>query len=142
MSNTMRAFLLSGLILTAPALADQGQSNDGIADPFHGEWTLQVTPDQATACDGQAEFSESVLFHNGEFSAAAFAMFGFTPTTYALSADTGATVFSSTLTSSDRGTLTFTGHAGATGIVGDLVWARPDGVTYRYEIVGERPSPD
>ena len=140
MWNKMRVFVLSGLILSAPAWADQAQ-DDGLPDPFDGEWAFEVTPDAFTAGEGQSTFNESVLFHNREFSAAAFAMFGFPPAVYTLSAaDNGVIIFTATLSSSDRGSLTWTGRPSANGVVGELVWARPDGNNFRYQLVGVRPQ--
>lgn len=142
MWNKMRVLVASGLILSAPAWADTSQDN-GLPNPFDGEWAFEVTPDALTASDGQSTFSESVLFHNGEFSAAAFAMFGFAPASFSLAAtETGVITFTATLTSSDRGTLTWTGRPASGGVTGTLVWARPEGVTFRYELVGTRPSND
>ena len=141
MWNTMRTMALAGLIsLAAPAWADEVHQADEIVDPFEGEWVVQVTPDQATANSGQDAFSEAVLFHNGEFSAAAFAGFGFSPSSYTLSEVTGQVVFTASLTSNDRGTLTWTGHQSISGVVGQLLWARQDGSTFTYQIAGARPD--
>ncbi len=140
MWNKMRIVLISSVLLTAPVWGDDGQSSTTAIGPFDGEWALTVTPDSAAASDGQDSFSEAVLFHNGEFSAAAFAMFGFSPAGYTIAEDDGTYVFTAVLTSSDRGTLTWSGRGSSGGIAGSMLWARPDGVTYRYELLGTRPE--
>jgi hypothetical protein len=142
MWNKMRVLLVSGVVLTSTVWAGETVPNGDVVDPFHGEWVMQATPDDLTASEGNSAFSEAVLFHNGEFSAAAFAMFGFSPAGYTVAAkEDGSVVFTATLTSTDRGTLTWTGHESPGGLTGKLEWVRPEGVTYRYEVLGVRPDP-
>lgn len=140
MIRKMSAILMTGLLLALPRVTAADDQVQDVYDPFRGEWSLQVTPDVATASEGQSAFGEAVLFHNGEFSAAAFAMFGFAPASYSVADNNGLTVFTSVLSSEDRGTLTWTGHISATGMAGELVWARPGGVNYRFVVVGERAA--
>ena len=126
-------FVTAAAYSAAPA---QGDPSPG--DPFDGEWSVTATPDQAAAADGQGAFDEAVLFHAGQFSAAVFAMFGFTPAEYVVSFDTGRAVFKASLNSSDRGTLSWTGEETQTGMNGTLIWTRADGTDSVYELVGER----
>lgn len=138
MFKKLSIVLVTGILLSCPRVnADEQTAVDSSNDPFRGEWTFQVTPDEATANEGQNAFAEEVLFHNGEFSAAAFAMFGFVPAQYSLAKADGVTTFTAVLTSEDRGTLTWTGHLSTAGLTGELVWARPGGVNYRFTIAGE-----
>lgn len=143
MWKVMRTLALSGLILSvAPVWADQNAGPIETVDPFLGEWTVAVVPDQQSEGEGQAAFDEALLFHNGEFSAAAFAMFGFAPASYSVNADTGQYVFTATLVSSDRGTLTWTGQLASNGFTGQLVWDKQDGHVHHYVLTGSRPAAD
>ena len=140
MWNSMIRRSIATIVFAAAAAysASPASGDPSPTDPFDGEWSIKATPDRDAALDGQGPFDEALLFHSGQFSAAVFAMFGFTPADYVVSFDSGHAVFKANLSSSDRGTLSWTGQETPTGLDGTLVWARADGSVSRYEIVGER----
>ncbi len=111
-------------------------------DPFVGAWRVTATPNAAGATAGSDTFGEEVLFHNGQFSAGALAMLGFQETQYTTETVDGVTTFSATLTSTDRGTLVWTGHLDGRTLTGSIVWTRPDGELTRYVITGSRTEED
>jgi hypothetical protein len=138
-NSMIRRSIATLVFVTAAAYsASPAQGDPSLSDPFDGEWSVTATPDRDAALDGQGAFDEAILFHSGQFSAAVFAMFGFTPAEYVVSFDTGHAVFKANLNSSDRGTLAWTGEETQTGMSGTLVWTRADGTNSVYELVGER----
>ena len=129
---------LTCIALALVTLASPASIADVPNDPFEGEWSVTATPDAQAAADGQGTFDEALLFHEGQFSAAVFAMFGFTPAQYAISTDNGQTTFIAQLSSNDRGTLTWVGSETPSGFAGSLVWTRPDASETRYRLIGTR----
>jgi hypothetical protein len=112
------------------------------SDPFAGAWEVTATPDQATAGDGVSAFGEEVLFHNGQFTAAALAMLGFEATSYHVETSDGVTEFDATLVSSTRGTVEWSGRRTLTGFSGTLLWTKVDGDVHRYTLSARRPWED
>jgi hypothetical protein len=108
---------------------------------FVGVWNITVTPDSTTQSEGQQEFRDALLFHQGQLTAEAFGKFGFRPGTYATSDANGFPSFVSMLVSTDRGETVWTGELGENDTLsGSLVWVRPDGSTYRYTVSGTRDT--
>lgn len=142
MWNSMIRRSVASLVFVAAAAysAAPVSGNPSINDPFDGEWSVTATPDESAVADGQGKFDEALLFHNGQFSAAVFAMFGFTPADYTVSFDTDQAVFTATLVSSDRGSLTWSGQETQTGLQGTLVWVRADGGVSHYVVSGQREN--
>lgn len=138
-NSMIRGSVASLVFLGAAAYSPPVASGDpSPGDPFDGEWTVTATPDEDAVADGQGKFDEALLFHDGQFSAAVFAMFGFTPAEYTVSYETGPAVFTASLVSSDRGTLRWSGRVTRIGMGGTLVWTRADGTVSHYDVVGER----
>jgi hypothetical protein len=123
--------------MARPDEIESGQV-ETVSDSFAGVWTVSAVPTDASAEAGATAFAEEVLFHDGKFSAAAFAMMGFSTTDYTLSDHDGSQYFAVTLSSDDRGTLAWAGRLTDDGFTGLLLWTRADGEVYRYRIVGER----
>jgi len=109
------------------------------SDPFAGVWHVTATPSESAAATGANPFADDILFHDGQFSAGAFAMMGFTTSLYAVQEiDDEPTTFSVTLSSTDRGTLTWSGRRVGSTLLGTLVWLKPDGTQQSYALRGTR----
>lgn len=107
-------------------------------DPFAGKvFKVTATPDAAARADGVKIFNEAVLFHEGTFSAEVLAMFGFAPVSYTVTEENERASFSVVLSSTDRGTIEWTGREGGQGFTGTLIWSRLDGKVHRYDVTGE-----
>jgi hypothetical protein len=132
------ALVAAAFIMVCGLSSNTVRGEEDPEDPFAGEWTIFAEPDQDAIDAGQTPFTEAALFHNGEFSAAVFAMFGFSPAPYTVSYDTGSALFVAVLPSNDRGSLTWVGAESPTGFSGELLWTRADGQELRYMLTGER----
>jgi hypothetical protein len=148
MNKLIRNFVLSGGLLIGSVMVQHSIADDPEPSPpaqvnsdaFAGVWSVSATPrdSEEEEQSGATPFTEAVLFHNGQFSAAAFAMMGFSTSQYEVEHRDGDAYFSVTLTSDDRGTLGWAGRLTEEGFVGLLVWTRADGEVYRYRVVGQR----
>lgn len=110
-------------------------------DVFVGAWNIHFTPDAASTQNGAKSFRDAALFHNNELSSEAFAMYGFHTVLYTVPTDAPST-FTASMSSSNQGTLQWTGRRDGARIVGTLEWVKPNGVVYRYTLSGERLPED
>jgi hypothetical protein len=103
-------------------------------DAFSGQpWQVHCTPGTSTVALGGDTFDDGFLFENGNFTAQAYMIMGFTPAAYTVDT-TGK--FTATLTSLDRGTVVWRGRATGNSIYGSVTWTKPDGSVFKYHYTG------
>ena len=104
-------------------------------------WKLAVKPDAAAATAGRDPFTEYVMIDD-DVTAQEMSRLGFGPINPILGTDaTGATTFTVTLTSTNHGTVKWTGKMTATTMSGTLVWTR-EGKVYNYTFTGVPHTPE
>lgn len=120
------------------ALAISTLSSTALADAFAGAWQVQATAGNAALEAGRGHFGDGLLFHEGSLQSEAFAMLGFAPAPYTVTVVDGRHHFSALLSSTDRGTLQWSGVYTSGRVVGTLVWTRANGSQHLYTIEAAR----
>jgi hypothetical protein len=119
-----------GVVVVAMCFASTARADDA----FSGQpWQVHCTPGTSTVALGGDAFDDGFLFENGNFSAQAYMIMGFTPAAYTIDS-TGK--FTATLTSTDRGTIVWHGRASGNSIYGSITWTKPDGSIFKYHYTG------
>ncbi len=134
---TVSAFVVALFAMTSGANSRLAQS-----DPFEGLWKITVTPDTASIQLGAAEFEDHLSFESGALTSELCSMLlGFDASNYSITTDNGQTRFSAAMTTSNHGTILWTGQHTGGRIVGQVVWTKSDGRVHRYSLRGD-PSGD
>lgn len=109
-------------------------------DSFVGIWKVTVTPDNDTYKAGQREYKDTLTFKGGKFISEACKAHGFEAANYDESTSYGlAGTFTCEVKSkTHQGTASWSGHAEAQEITGELTWKKPDGTSWHYTFKGER----
>jgi hypothetical protein len=128
------------LLLSASlAVGGDGMGGESGTDAFVGVWKVNVEPDHAAMQEGRHAFKDMVLFESdGFFTAEAFGPMGFDRAEFTVTnLDGGATAFTTTMSNPTQGTLVWNGVKNGSGLIGSLVWTRPDGDVDTYSFNGE-----
>jgi len=138
MRNTRLLLLAAvGMLLALLCWPATAQGDEAPQDLFLGTWHVTMTPDEASRLDGAKQFTDAMVFADGQLLAELFAFYGFAPGVYTVGAEPPNS-FTAANQSGSKGTLSWSGSAGACHIQGVLLWTKTDGKVWRLVFTGTR----
>ena len=129
---------VAALFVAAPSATAQA-----IVSPLPTTWKVNVVADAAAKAQGRNDFVEYIYIESTSFSGDQICKLGFTVNSISVApgSPTGTYNVSSSMTSTNYGTITFTGTVSNTVMAGTLSWVT-GGKTYTYIYNGVPFTPD
>ena len=101
-------------------------------------WQVNVTPDTASAKDGEKSFNDTLIFDDGKVVMTECLKYGFGASAYTTSQAGEKWSFKTEQKSPEKGNSQWSGEITGESIRGDMSWTKKDGESFHYAFEGKK----